>query len=130
MIEDIQQHDIALIQNAMCRKEINMDSGVMWGWIGGIAGVVIGLTGGMIGTYFSVKNTNGPRERAFVVKAVLISWTAILVFLALILVLPDPYRWLMWIPYNILLPFGIIHGNRRLQAIRQQEAQNPRANTV
>ena len=36
------------------------------GLIGGIAGGVIGIAGGLVGTYFSIKNTRGPRERAFV----------------------------------------------------------------
>jgi hypothetical protein len=29
----------------------------------------------------------------------------------------------MWIPYSILLPLGIIYGNRKQQAIRQEESQ-------
>ena len=39
------------------------------GLIGGIVGGIIGVAGGLLGTYFSIKNTNGPRERAFVIKA-------------------------------------------------------------
>ncbi len=101
-----------------------MDTGVLWIWIGVIIGGGIGLLGGLIGTYFSIKNTNGPLERAFMVKSALISWAAILIFLILLIALPDPYRWLMWIPYGILLPLGIIYGNRKQQAIRQQELQN------
>jgi len=33
------------------------------GLIGGIIGGIIGVAGGIIGTYFSIKNTNGPKER-------------------------------------------------------------------
>ena len=40
----------------------------------------------------------------------------------LMLVLPSPWRWLLWIPYGILLPTGIIFGNRRHQQIRRAEA--------
>src|SRR5688572_4268413 len=40
--------------------------GRMAGLAGGIAGAVIGVMGGLIGTYFSIKNANGPEERAFV----------------------------------------------------------------
>lgn len=98
-----------------------MDAGAMWGWIGGIAGGVIGLAGGVVGTYFGIRNTGGPRERAFMIRASVVCWSAILVFLGLVLALPDPYRWFMWIPYSILLPLGIIYGNRRQQAIRRQE---------
>ncbi len=104
-----------------------MNSGAMWGWIGGIAGSVIGLAGGVIGTYFSIKNTNGPRERAFIVKSAAVCWIAILIFLGLLLGLPNPYRHFMWIPYSILLPLGIIYVNRRQQAIRQQESRTQQA---
>ncbi len=100
-----------------------MNTGAMWGWIGGIAGTVLGLAGGIVGSYFSIRNTSGPAERSFMIRAVTVCWIAILVFLALVIILPSPYRWFMWIPYSILLPVGIIHGNRRQQAIRQQESQ-------
>ena len=98
-----------------------MTSGELGGLIGGVVGGLLGLAGGIIGTYFSIKNTKGPRERAFMVKSAVVCWVAILVFLTLLLALPNPYRWFMWIPYGILLPLGIIYGNRRQQAIRQQE---------
>lgn len=101
-----------------------MTTGELGGWIGGIAGGIIGLAGGLIGTYFSIKNTKGPRERSFMVKSAVVCWVGILVFLILLLALPNPYRWFMWIPYGVLLPLGIIYGNRRQQAIRQQESQN------
>lgn len=83
----------------------------------------MGLAGGIIGTYFSIKNTNGPRERAFMIRAAVVCWIAIVIFLGLILALPNPYRWFMWIPYGILLPLGIVVGNRKQQAIRREESQ-------
>ena len=94
------------------------------GLIGGIIGGVVGLAGGMVGTYFSIKNTNGPRERAFMVKASIIIWIAVILFLGLMFVLPNPYRYLLWIPYGILLPLGIIHINRAQQSIRKEESQD------
>jgi Ca2+/Na+ antiporter len=107
-----------------------MTDGVLWGWIGGIAGGLIGLAGGIVGTYFSIKNTNGPRERAFMIRSATLFWIAGLTFLGLLLFLPDPYRWLMWIPYSILFPLVIIFGNRRQQAIRQEESQDAPGNAV
>ncbi|MFH1680722.1 MAG: hypothetical protein ABIH26_08765 [Candidatus Eisenbacteria bacterium] len=94
------------------------------GWIGGISGAVIGLIGGVVGTYFSVKNTRGPRERAFVVKACATGWAAVVLFLSLMFVLPNPYRFLLWIPYLILLPIGIRFWNRAQQRIRREEARD------
>jgi len=101
-----------------------MITGAMWGWIGGIVGCIIGLAGGVVGSYFSIKNTKGPRERAFMIKSTIVCWIAIMIFLGLLLALPNPYRNFMWIPYSILLPLGIIYGNRRQLAIRQSESQN------
>ena len=101
-----------------CGKDQDMNSGAMWGWIGGIAGGILGLAGGIVGTYFSIKRTNGPLERSFMIKSATVCWIAILIFLGLLLGLPNPYRFLMWIPYSILLPLGIIFGNWTQQAIR------------
>ena len=92
------------------------------GVIGGIIGGVIGIAGGIIGTWFSIRNTRGPRERAFMIKASVVTWIALAVFLALLFLLPDPYRWLMWIPYGILLPLGIMRINKGLAEIRSSES--------
>jgi Ca2+/Na+ antiporter len=101
-----------------------MNPGMIGGIIGGLVGSIIGLAGGIIGTYFSIKNTNGPRERSFTIKASIVCWIAILLFLALFLILPNPYKWFMWIPYAILLPLGIMYWNKTQQRIRQEESQN------
>ncbi len=90
-------------------------------WAGGILGGIIGLLGGVVGTYFSIKNTNGPIEKSFMIKCATVGWIAIVVFLAFMFILPNPYRFLLWIPYGILLPFGIRYGNRKQQEIREYE---------
>ncbi len=99
-----------------------MSPNQLGGWIGGVLGGMVGLAGGVIGTYFSIRNTHGPRERRFMVRAALVTWVAVVTFLVLLLVLPSPWRWLLWVPYGILLPMGIIFGNRRQQQIRREEA--------
>ncbi len=95
-----------------------MDSSMI-GWFGG----VLGFLGGAIGTYFSIKNTNGPREKSFMVKCAVVGWIAIIIFLVLMSVLPNPYKYLLWIPYGILLPIGIRYGNRKQQGIRESESK-------
>jgi hypothetical protein len=107
-----------------------MSTGALWGWIGGIAGGVLGFAGGVVGTYFGIKNTNGPRERSFVIGSAIVCWIAILLFLGLLLALPNPYRWFLWIPYSILLPLGICYGNRQQQAIRQQESRSQQVDSA
>ena len=46
-----------------------MDWITVAGWIGPVVGGGIGLLGGAIGTYCTIKNTRGPRERRFAIKA-------------------------------------------------------------
>lgn len=92
------------------------------GIIGGIVGGALGLVGGIFGTYCSIKNTRGPKEKTFMIKVSIIAWIGILLFLALMLLLPNPYRFYLWIPYVIILPIAIIKGNRIQAKIRQEES--------
>jgi hypothetical protein len=94
------------------------------GLVGGIVGGVIGLLGGVVGTYFSIKNTSGPRERRFMARAAIVAWLAISAFLAGLLLLPRPMNLLLWVPYVIALPIGIIWSNRRQRIIRSEEASS------
>ncbi len=93
---------------------------------GGIFGIVvaglIGIAGGVIGTYFSIKNTDGPLERAFMVRVAVVGWLAVIAFLVGLYLLPNPYRFLLWIPYTPGLVLGIRWGNRRQMQIRAREA--------
>jgi hypothetical protein len=97
-----------------------MDPGTI-GLIGGIGGGVIGVFGGAIGTYFSIKNTAGPRERAFVVRVAAFTWVAITAFLGALWLTPQLYQPLLWLPYLLLLTWGIRFGNQRQQEIRREE---------
>jgi Ca2+/Na+ antiporter len=94
------------------------------GYIGAIAGSIIGLAGGVIGTYCSIKNTKGPKERIFMIKASVVGWLGIGIFIALVFLFPNPYRWFLFIPYIILLPIGIILGNKRQAKIRAEESRS------
>jgi len=93
------------------------------GLVGGIVGSLIGIAGGLIGTYFSVKNTNGPREQAFMIRSAIVCWVGVGVFLAVMFFVPQARLWI-WIPYGILLPLGIRHTNRKQMAIRRAEQTN------
>ncbi len=99
-----------------------MDAGI----VGGIVGAIMGLAGGAVGTYASIKNTGGPRERQFMVRAAIAAWVGITLFLVLLFVLPSPYRWLIWIPYGVALPLAIVSLNRKQQAIRSDEQRTRR----
>jgi hypothetical protein len=101
---------------------MDMDSRMV-GLIGGISGAAIGILGGMVGTYFSVRNTEGPRERAFMIRSSAVCWIAVTAFLAAMWFTPIGYRILLWLPYLLILPMGIRYGNRRQQQIREEETK-------
>lgn len=92
------------------------------GLIGGIVGGIIGLAGGVLGTYFSIHHAKGPKERVFMIKSSLIFWISALLFITLLLTLSSPYKWLLWLPYGIVLPLSIRFMNSRLCQIQQEEA--------
>jgi hypothetical protein len=96
-------------------------TGTQIGYLGGIIGAVIGLAGGAFGTYCSVKNTNSPSERKFMIKASIWMWIALGIFLGLMFLIPSPYRFLLWIPYGFLLPVGIRYINKQQGEIRTRQ---------
>lgn len=93
------------------------------GLVGGIIGGVIGLLGGAAGTYLSIRNTSGLREREFMIRVALMTWILVTAFLIGLMMLPRPYNFLLWAPYGIVLPLGIVWCNRRQRAIRAEEAR-------
>jgi hypothetical protein len=97
------------------------------GLVGGIIGALLGVLGGAVGTYFSVKNTCGPRERAFMIRVAIVAWVAITAFVAGLFALPHPLNLLLWLPYAIALPLGILWCNRRQRRIRAEEAASSAA---
>jgi hypothetical protein len=99
-----------------------MSDGQLAGLIGGVVGGGVGLLGGVLGTYFSIKNTRGPRERAFVVRAAVACWLLVLAFLAGMYLIPAWYNQLLWLPYAALLLLGIRAWNRAQFRIRREES--------
>lgn len=92
------------------------------GWIGGLIGAAMGLLGGVIGTCFSVKNTKGPRERAFVIRASLLCWLAGGAFV-IAMAYAKPLYFSVLIPmYVIGLGLGVRWWNRRQAEIREEES--------
>lgn len=97
-----------------------MDPGLIGGGIGGL----IGLAGGVFGTWCSIRNTKNPRERSFTIRAATITWIAVLILIGSMFAIPRPYCHLLWIPYGILLPLGIIKMNRAQQRLRKEGAND------
>lgn len=93
------------------------------GWIGGIVGGAIGLMGGALGTYASIRNTRTPRERAFVVRAAMVCWVAVTALIAALVLLPGAKVWL-WLAYGLALPLAVRYWNRRQAQISREESNH------
>jgi hypothetical protein len=92
--------------------------------MGGAVGSLLGFLGGAVGTYYSIKNTGGPRERAFMIRASAVCWAAVASFLVALWYVPPPYRASLWLPYGLLLPVAICASNREQERIRREEADD------
>ena len=98
------------------------------GLIGGVVGGIVGVAGGLLGTYFSIKNTNGPRERAFVIKASIACWIFVLTFVSGMCLIPGLYKLLLIPIYVVGLVAGILLLNKKQARIRLEESKkNPAA---
>jgi len=91
-------------------------------WAGGILGGLLGVLGGVIGTYRTIKHTNGPKERAFVIRESIVCWVFVVGFVAGMGLIPGWYNMLLVVPYVILLVLGIQKGNRTQLRIRNEES--------
>ncbi len=90
------------------------------GLIGAIAGSLIGVMGGAIGTYFSIKNATQPRERALMIRfaGFGVLWMAALI--AWLFLMPRPLAqaaFLFSLPVLAVIPWG----NRKLARARAQD---------
>ncbi|WP_299460961.1 hypothetical protein [uncultured Gimesia sp.] len=92
------------------------------GLIGALGGTLLGVLGGVYGTWNSIKQTNGPRERAFVVKMSVLFWIVVSLFVVLVFVLPAPWNYYIWLPYGLWLTSTIRRSDLKQQAIREAES--------
>lgn len=92
------------------------------GVLGAVVGGVVGVAGGAVGTYFSLRTASGPRERRFAVGVSAAAWLTVTAFLAAMYVTPAEYRPWLWVPYAALLPVAAVACNHRQAAIRAAEA--------
>lgn len=99
----------------------SIESGRVIGIIGGVLGALIGVAGAALGTYFSIKNTKSPRERAFMVKVAIFFWIFVIALLAALLAVPPRWKLGIWAVYGMFLPASIFLLNREQRLIRQQE---------
>ncbi len=97
------------------------------GLSGVVIGPVVGLLGGIFGTWMSIKNTRSPRERRFMIKMGIVAWSLLLLLIGLPLVLaltgviPKWSYWCSFATLFALLPPLIIWGNRRQRQIQKED---------
>jgi len=87
---------------------------------GGIVGSALGLAGGLLGAYCSIKNAKGPHERRFVIGMSIACFVFVGLFLIALFLFPHS-RPIIFVPYVIILIAGINYCNRRQASIRHDE---------
>ncbi len=94
------------------------------GLAGGILGTLLGLLGGAIGMFFAVRNTKGPRERAFVIRACILCLVGVVAYGLGMWIAPSPYQVGLTVVYVLALLIAIRHWNKRQAAIRAEESNH------
>jgi RNA polymerase sigma factor (sigma-70 family) len=94
---------------------------------GAVLGPLVGLLGGIFGTWMSIKHTKSARERRFVVTMAIVLWLALVLLIAVPLVLAITGvipKWACWTSsflfFALLCPF-IIWSNARQRQIQIEE---------
>ena len=88
----------------------------------GIIGGIIGILGGILGTALAIVSTQGPKERAFVVKVAAIVWLVVSLYVGLLWITPSPYRWLLVGVYIVGMLIGVRKLRKKHTEIRRLES--------
>jgi Ca2+/Na+ antiporter len=94
----------------------------------GISFSVLILLIGVVGTFQSVKNTKGPRERAFAAQSNLLAWMAVAILFVTMYFVPEPYNYLVVVLYFAAFPFIVYRVCSRRLLIRRLEKMHATAN--
>lgn len=89
-----------------------------------LVGLIFGLMAMLLGIYSGLKHVQEVRERKIVIRTTIAWGCATAIFSILLYSLPNPYRFLVWIPYlsTMVLIFGA--AKLALKRIRLEEAQS------
>jgi hypothetical protein len=89
----------------------------------GLSLLAIALLGGAAASWSNIRHSRGPKERAFVIRMCAVAWSLILSMLALMYLLPAPYRYAAMLFYFIGLPWLIYSWSKKHQLIRMLDAR-------
>ena len=91
------------------------------GWTGILVAVVFGLAAVVLGAYNIFKYVQNPRERGILLLHSVAGGFVTAVFLSLLFNLPSPYRFLIWIPYLLLVVVLIVLAKHALKRVAHKE---------
>jgi hypothetical protein len=90
-------------------------------WFGPVLGIAVGLLGGAIGTWMTIRKAPGPYQRREAIRFSVLIWVIIAILMTGLSLLPSPWRHLLWVPYCLALPLLILWGHHRFQAAGQAD---------
>ena len=99
---------------------MNGDSGL----IAAIVGSSLGVIGGIVGTVVGVINTKPGAERAFALRVSAVLWLAMFGMLAWLVLVPQPYSVLVWVPFSFGLPMMLLWVRKKQDAIRKSQVDS------
>ena len=71
----------------------------MLGLIGTVVGSIVGVAGGLLGTWMSIRNLPRGEQRNFMVRMAVVGWMGALGFCVALLLIPTPWNGFLWIVY-------------------------------
>ena len=71
----------------------------MLGLIGTVVGSIVGVAGGLLGTWMSIRNLPRGEQRNFMVRMAVVGWMGALGFCVALLLIPTPWNGVLWIVY-------------------------------
>ena len=86
------------------------------------------ILGGVVATYYNVRNVSGPKERAFVIQVCTVSWLIVLSLLLFAYFLPSPHRFIVAGLYLVVCPMMVYRWTNKHQLIRmieERDAEEP-----
>ena len=82
------------------------------------------ILGGVVATYYNVRNVSGPKERVFVIQVCTVSWMIVVSLLLFAYFLPSPHRFVVAGLYLIICPLMVYRWTNKHQLIRMIEERD------
>jgi hypothetical protein len=84
----------------------------MLGLIGTVLGSIVGVAGGLLGTWMSIRNMPRGEQRSFMARMAVVGWIGAFGFCVALLLIPTSWNGFLWLVYVPGLFIFIRHVNR------------------